>query len=221
MYIAEHSECSCLVIDSLEQFKKYDLSLLKNLKAVVFTCALTDQQMKSLTNPYVTCYTWKNFIEIGKKAKVELELHERQTMQQPGNCCNIVYTSGTTGTPKAVMLSHDNMTWITRALRMMFPEVIENGQRGVSFLPLSHIAGQICDIMCNNNYYNILVIIFTKSKCYFARPDALSGSLVDTLKYVNPTTFFAVPRVYEKIEDKIKNQIKEGSSLKQKICNDS
>ena len=156
MYIADHSECSCLVIDSLDQFKKYDLSLLKNLKAVVFTCQLSDQQIKSLTNPYVTIYTWKNFIEIGKKAKVELELHERQTMQQPGNCCNIVYTSGTTGTPKAVMLSHDNMTWTVRALKSMHSEFIEDRQKGVSFLPLSHIAGQIIDILCKSLYLIVL-----------------------------------------------------------------
>ena len=148
MYIADHSECGCLVIDSLEQFKKYDLAVLKNLKAIVFTCQLSDQQLKSLTNPYVSVYTWKNFIEIGKKAKVELELHERQTMQQPGNCSNIVYTSGTTGTPKACMLSHDNMTWTVRALKSMHPQFIEDRQRGVSFLPLSHIAGQIIDILC-------------------------------------------------------------------------
>jgi len=148
MYIADHSECSCLVIDSLEQFKKYDLSTLKHLKAVVFTCELSSQQLKSLTNPYVTVYTWKNFLEIGKKAKVELELHDRQVMQQPGNCCNIVYTSGTTGTPKAVMLSHDNMTWIVRALKDQFPEFMTDRQRGVSYLPLSHIAGQVIDIMC-------------------------------------------------------------------------
>ena len=43
MYIANHSECGCLVIDSLEQFKKYDISVLKHLKAVVLTFALLFQ----------------------------------------------------------------------------------------------------------------------------------------------------------------------------------
>jgi len=61
-------------------------------------------------------------------------------------------------------------------------------------------------------------MLLTKSQVYFARPDALSGTLVDTLKYVNPTAFFGVPRVYEKIEDKIKATVKESSSFKQKIC---
>jgi len=58
----------------------------------------------------------------------------------------------------------------------------------------------------------------SKSAVYFAKPDALKGSIVDTLKAVKPTVFFGVPRVYEKIEDKIRAQIKESSSLKQRIC---
>jgi len=62
------------------------------------------------------------------------------------------------------------------------------------------------------------VSIYTKSQVHFAKPDALSGSLVDTLKQVNPTAFFGVPRVYEKIEDKIRATAKESSSVKQKIC---
>ncbi len=147
MYIAEHSECGCLVIDSIDQFKKYDLSSLKQLKAVVFTSEISKEELKDLTNPYVTVYSWSNFIEIGKKANVQLKFKNRMAKQKPGNCCNIVYTSGTTGTPKAVMLSHDNLTWTVKALRQMHLELIEDRQKGVSFLPLSHIAGQVTDII--------------------------------------------------------------------------
>ena len=59
--------------------------------------------------------------------------------------------------------------------------------------------------------------MYTKSQVHFARPDALQGTLVDTLKQVNPTGFFGVPRVYEKIEDKVKAEITKSSSFKQKI----
>lgn len=152
MYIADHSECGCLVLDSLEQYKKYDFSKLKNLKAVVLTCELDPKQLNSLVNPYVTVYSWQNFVDIGKNAKVDLAFKQRKEMQNPGNCCNIVYTSGTTGVPKAVMLSHDNMTWTVRCIRNMSTQ-IEDRQRCVSFLPLSHIAGQIVDIMCISTVY--------------------------------------------------------------------
>jgi long-chain-fatty-acid--CoA ligase ACSBG len=57
----------------------------------------------------------------------------------------------------------------------------------------------------------------TGSAVYFARPDALSGTLVETLKYVKPTIFFAVPRVYEKFEEKIREGINKASFIKKKI----
>ena len=87
---------------------------------------------------------------MGKKATVDLELNNRIKMQKPGNCCNIVYTSGTTGFPKAVMLSHDNLTWSARSLQTSFGHVIGERHKMISFLPLSHIAGQMIDILSNN-----------------------------------------------------------------------
>jgi len=59
--------------------------------------------------------------------------------------------------------------------------------------------------------------MYNKNYIYFARPDALSGSLLDTLLYVRPQVFFAVPRVYEKFEGKIREAMKSGSFIKQKI----
>jgi long-chain-fatty-acid--CoA ligase ACSBG len=151
LFIAEHSECACLVVDSLEQYNKYakDLGKLKSLKAVIFYCDIKEDQLKSMVNPYVPIYLWKDFIELGRKASVELEFNDRVRMQKPGNCCNIVYTSGTTGFPKAVLLSHDNMTWLIQVFYNIFYEILGDNNRIVSYLPLSHIAGQINDLLCN------------------------------------------------------------------------
>jgi long-chain-fatty-acid--CoA ligase ACSBG len=210
VYVAEHSECGCLVLDSVEQFKKYekDLGKLKSLKAIVFYCDLKEDQLKSMVNPYVPIFLWKDFVESGRKANIDIELNQRRRMQNPGNCCNIVYTSGTTGHPKAVLLSHDNMTWTGRTLQKKYFHLIGENNRIVSYLPLSHIAGQMNDIIC---------AIIARSSVYFARPDALSGSLLQTLHYVRPTAFFAVPRVYEKFEDKIREQFNNAGYLKKKI----
>jgi long-chain-fatty-acid--CoA ligase ACSBG len=210
VYIAEHSECGCLVLDSVEQFKKFekDLNKLKSLKAVVFYCDLSEEQLKSMINPYVPIFLWKDFVESGRKANIDIELNQRRRMQKPGNCCNIVYTSGTTGHPKAVLLSHDNMTWTGRTLQKKYFHLIGENNRIVSYLPLSHIAGQMNDIIC---------AIIARSSVYFARPDALSGSLLQTLHYVRPTEFFAVPRVYEKFEERIREQFNSAGFLKKKI----
>lgn len=149
VYIAEHSECACLVLDSVTQFRKYEKHLhkLKNLKAIVFYCDLRDKDLKAMLNPYVPIYLWKDFIEIGKKSTVDLEFKNRIKIQKPGNCCNIVYTSGTTGHPKAVLLSHDNLTWTVRATKAQTAHLTGDKNRHVSYLPLSHIAGQLNDII--------------------------------------------------------------------------
>jgi long-chain-fatty-acid--CoA ligase ACSBG len=69
-------------------------------------------------------------------------------------------------------------------------------------------------------FINLLIFIATILKrfvVYFARPDALAGSLLDTLLYVKPQVFFAVPRIYEKFEERIRLGIKDASFIKKKI----
>ena len=57
----------------------------------------------------------------------------------------------------------------------------------------------------------------TRSQVYFARSDALSGSLVETLRKVKPTVFFGVPRIFEKFEEKIKLAVESSSLIKRRI----
>lgn len=65
----------------------------------------------------------------------------------------------------------------------------------VSYLPLSHVASQIIDI---------ITVVLTGASLYFADEKALQGTLVQTLQEVRPHLFFGVPRVWEKIEEKLK-----------------
>lgn len=91
------------------------------------------------------------------------------------------------------MLSHDNMTFVARTGTEF--EQMQNAQEVlISYLPLSHIAAQIVDI------YAALTVAGT---VYFAEKDALKGSLSRTLRQVRPTRFLGVPRVYEKMHEKM------------------
>ena len=97
------------------------------------------------------------------------------------------------------MLSHDNLTWEVSTMLAHTeeerPEAVGPQNRIVSYLPLSHIAGLAFDIL--QHLSNVCEL-------FFARPDALQGTLVETLKWARPTTFLAVPRVWEKFEEKLK-----------------
>ena len=95
------------------------------------------------------------------------------------------------------MCSQDNLTWSGKSLSQYLNLIC--GQNSlVSYLPLNHIAGQVVDMYC----------CVTGGVCiYFAEPDALKGSLAITLKEVQPTGFLTVPRLLEKIYEKMNSQI--------------
>ncbi len=92
------------------------------------------------------------------------------------------------------MLSHDNYTFVCQTVRSYLTE-IQDGQEGlVSYLPLSHVASQCLDIF---------VLMSFAGTVYFADRDALKGSLLKTLNEARPTLFLGVPRVYEKMQEKM------------------
>jgi long-chain-fatty-acid--CoA ligase ACSBG len=97
------------------------------------------------------------------------------------------------GQSKGVMLSHDNLIFVSKN-GCEFEKMEAAGETIISYLPLSHIAAQIVDIYAS---------LFTAGTTYFAERDALKGSLAKTLKDVRPTRFLGVPRVYEKMHEKM------------------
>lgn len=75
----------------------------------------------------------------------------RLKKQRPGNCATFIYTSGTTGMPKAVMVSHDGYIFlinIIKASMQPYNSYFNGNGRFLSYLPLSHAAAQILDLMC-------------------------------------------------------------------------
>jgi long-chain-fatty-acid--CoA ligase ACSBG len=157
MYIADHSECGCLVVDSIAQYRKYDVSKLPDLKVVVFYGEVNKNELDKIRNneSNVKLFLWNEFISLGQNSALYKELSHRIFIQKPGNCCNIVYTSGTTGFPKAVMLSHDNMTWTGLSFTIEYGYLLTGNNRAISYLPLSHIASQYNDIISKFNLDNI------------------------------------------------------------------
>ncbi|KAM5237832.1 long-chain-fatty-acid--CoA ligase ACSBG2-like [Ctenodactylus gundi] len=155
----------------------------------------------------VDLYSWGEFLELGDSVP-EAQLEQVIVSQKANQCAVLIYTSGTEGHPKAIMLNHDNITW-TAGMVAQDLRLAACGKQEVvlSYLPLSHIATQMMDIW---------VPMRIGALIYFAEPDALKGTLVSTLKEVKPTSFFAVPRVWEKIHETITDSVAKSSNLKKK-----
>jgi long-chain acyl-CoA synthetase len=121
--------------------------------------------------------------------------------------CSIIYTSGTTGSPKGVMLSHKNfLSNATESARILIgPDMDGKEILELSFLPLSHVLERCL-------YYGITVIT-GGTIAYAESIDTISENLVE----VKPTFLASVPRIYEKIYDKVLGSISASNTLRQKI----
>ena len=115
----------------------------------------------------------------------------------------IVYTSGTTGKPKGVMLSHRNILANVQsglAVYDVYPEDIF-----LSFLPLSHMFERTCDYYLN---------VVSGASMVFSRS---IPQLAEDFRIVQPTIIFSVPRIYEKFLAAINDQLKSASPAKRKL----
>ena len=119
---------------------------------------------------------------------------ERSHQVRPEDLATIVYTSGTSGPPKGTMLSHSNIMWALRNVTPVYD--IGEGDRLLSFLPLSHIAERMM-----SDFLPIAVA----GETWFARNLA---TVAEDLPACRPTVFLAVPRVWEKLREAVEGHLR-------------
>ncbi len=195
-YITDHCEARIAVLENTEYLDRFReiRSSLPRLEAIV----LMDGQS---TEDGV--YTWDELLDRAGRVSEE-RLRERVDAQEPGDLCSLIYTSGTTGPPKAVMLCHRNILWVAKKVQESFE--IGQGDYIISYLPLSHIAEQVVSFYCP---------ISAGACSWFAESLEQLG---DNLREVRPHFFFAVPRVWEKIQAKIEAAGAQAPPLKRRIA---
>jgi long-chain acyl-CoA synthetase len=132
---------------------------------------------------------WKDIFSDGDDAALEA----RKAAVKPDDLATLIYTSGTTGAPKGVMLSHNNIVSNVANVKELIP--CEAGDRVLSFLPICHIFERSASY---SYIYNILEIVFTGT-------DNLGGETGD-LQTIKPHFFTTVPRLLEKVYEKIYNK---------------
>ena len=126
-------------------------------------------------------------LEMGKNGQAA-DLEPLKAAVQPDDLLTLIYTSGTTGQPKGVMLSHDNLLSNCRGSQRFVP--VNKNDKALSFLPLCHIFERMVTYLYMINGVSI----------YYAESMEV---IADNLREVNPQIFTTVPRLLEKVYDKI------------------
>ncbi len=140
------------------------------------------------------CKNWNEVLELGANPDIDaIEAIKAEVKEE--DLATLIYTSGTTGKPKGVMLSHKNVSMNAKVSRGRLP--VGSDAIGLSFLPLCHI------------YERMLIYLYcyTGMGLYYAESMETIG---DNIREVQPHVFTAVPRLLEKVYDKI---IDKGASL--------
>jgi long-chain acyl-CoA synthetase len=192
-YILNHSEAMYCFVSDIEVLRKVNLIKHKvaNLKDVYSFDEIEG------------CKNWLEVLNLGIDKSNQDVVEDRKNAVKPEDLATIIYTSGTTGKPKGVMLSHKNIVSnvLDSAPRIPFEA---GNSRALSFLPICHIFERM--ILYLYQYYGVSV--------YFGESiDKIS----DNLKEVKPNVITAVPRLLEKVYDKIYAKGNELTGIKKKL----
>ncbi len=178
-YVLNHSESKYVFVSDEEVYKK-----VMNIK----------DKVPSLKGVYSYddisgCNSWNDILELGKDDSNQSEVKALMDSINEDDLATLIYTSGTTGRPKGVMLSHRNIVRNAINSSKRF-DIDEGNAKALSFLPICHV------------YERMLLYLYQyrSISIYFAESiEAIS----DNLKEVKPDVMTAVPRLLEKVYDKI------------------
>lgn len=178
-YILNHSESVYCFVSDREVYDKV-MSIKKNVPTLkeVFTF-----------DTISAAKNWIEILELGEDNSNQEEVEARKNAVKTKDLATIIYTSGTTGKPKGVMLSHKNIVSNVIDSAPRIP-VKEGDARAMSFLPVCHIFERM--ILYIYQYHSVSI--------YFAES---IEKISDNLKEVHPNVMSVVPRLLEKVYDKI------------------
>jgi long-chain acyl-CoA synthetase len=181
-YVAADCDARIAVLDGAAELARWQpvLDQLPGLTTII----VRDPVVCPAGDRYLT---WDGLVALGRDrlAADPGEITARAAAIEPGDPLALLYTSGTTGNPKGVVLTHRNILYEMAAAERM--GIIVSRVRWVSYLPLAHIAERM---------FSIYLAIGAVSHVHFC-PDP--AQLVRVIGQVRPTAFFGVPRVWEKI----------------------
>jgi len=192
-YILNHSESVYCFVSNQEIYDKV-MKIRKNVPTL--------KEVYSF-DTIPKCKNWKELLKLEKDTRLQEEVEIRKSEVLPNDLATIIYTSGTTGKPKGVMLSHHNI--VSNVLHSVPRIPFQEGSSvALSFLPVCHIFERM--ILYIYQYFSVSI--------YFAES---IEKITDNLKEVHPHVMTVVPRLSEKVYDKIYSKGTELTGLKKKL----
>jgi long-chain-fatty-acid--CoA ligase ACSBG len=222
-FITNHSHIDILVIEDAKQLAKFTDVKMPTVKYILVLDPISEVDLDEGSES-------ENILESIKKLNPNINIVEYETFMNqplgsgatntvieirkpfPEDIATIIYTSGTTGDPKGAVITHKNIISSIKAglnaIQSRSNINISVQESYISYLPLNHVAAQMMDIY---------VPLASVGVVHFAEKDAMKGSLKDTIKEVQPTIFIGVPRIWEKIYEKIKENQEDPQRLINKL----
>lgn len=203
-YIINHCEASVLFVDEFKNLQKI-AEIAKDcprLKKVIVNFELRTGDVKA---PF-EIMGWNALYDLGLNQEKSLgaRVDDNLASARPEDVFTIGYTSGTTGVPKGVVLTHSSVSSVMIDVDKVLSGVTTEDEYLLTFLPMSHIFGK----------WESLTPYFLGWTSSFAES---IESLVPNLSEVKPTVWVAVPRIFEKVYSKIMNQVEDSPPARKKI----
>jgi long-chain acyl-CoA synthetase len=198
-YILDHADTKIAFVEGIEEVRKILArrdELTKLEQVVVWNTTGVESLMEA--------HSWLVPFEHVLQTPVDRSAIEaRVAAVDPRSTAIIVYTSGTTGPPKGAMISHENIITVMRDQDEAF--AIDEGDVGLSFLPMAHVAERVLAFYGRIN---------TGMGTYFASSIA---KVLEEVVEVKPTIFGSVPRIFEKAYAKIMSTVEQAPPSRQRI----
>lgn len=206
-YIVQHSETKMIFISDEAQLRKV-LSYIQNfdeLHTIIMMNDFSEKTAKQVPS-HIQLLSLKELLDLGTSLISEQpDIFESNVMAcSEEDVATIIYTSGTTGKAKGAVITHRAFTQMLFNIEKSTHQAFNFRDRSLTFLPLSHVFGR-CD--------SFLPLIFGW-ECVYARS---TDKVLEDLKIAKPTIMLSVPRVFEKIYQKIQHQIEESSMISKKL----
>lgn len=205
-FIICHAEISLAFVEEkkIPELLNTAPSSSKYMKTIVSFGKVTTEQREEAEKHGFTIYAWDQFLKLGEGKQYDLP------EKKASDICTIMYTSGTTGDPKGVLISNESIIYLIEGVKRLLSNINEEltvKDVYLSYLPLAHIFDRVIEEL----------FIYHAASIGFWRGDV--KLLIEDIGALKPTIFCAVPRVLERIYAGLQQKLNDGGLLKKTLFN--